>query len=136
MELYHITKPEYVASIQKEGLVPNLGKNSLYVDEPTPIICLTDSKDIGLWAQILGAYDLFKVRIMHYDECKLHQRRYPGYREYLYSGDYIPPGSIEYIGKYELTPEDIYRYHWELISIVNNMATEFHQVGYANIDKE
>lgn len=51
---YHLTQPEFVSTIQKEGLKPMLGKRSKSIGDKEERLCLCSESSIDAWSIMLG----------------------------------------------------------------------------------
>ena len=60
---YHLTTPEGVAAIMKEGLKPMLGERSLSIGDTGKKICLCTKESVDAWAILLGLDTVLKLTV-------------------------------------------------------------------------
>lgn len=60
---YHLTQPEFVTTIQKEGLKPMLGKRSKSIGDKEERLCLCSESSIDAWSIMLGTNTVIKFLI-------------------------------------------------------------------------
>ena len=89
---YHLTQPEFVSTIQKEGLKPMLGKRSKSIGDKEERLCLCSESSIDAWSIMLGTNTVIKVVVPDEDKMELIDQGNVS-DEYNYDG-VIPP---EYI---------------------------------------
>lgn len=70
--IYHVTKKENVESIMKNGLIPQIGKNSILVGEAKPYIFLCEKESIPFWKILLEGDVVLEIK-----------DRDDGYSEYI-----------------------------------------------------
>lgn len=97
---YHLTTPENISSIMRDGLKPMLGERSLSIKEDTPALCLCSKKGIDAWSILLGLNTVLKVMIPSEDNL-IQVSDYADADEYRYNG-IIPPECI--IETYKIRP--------------------------------
>lgn len=61
LELYHVTKKQFLESIMKDGLVPQLGENSSACFELIPKVFLCSKEKAVFWSIVLGGDTVLKV---------------------------------------------------------------------------
>lgn len=89
---YHLTTHEKLSSILKDGLVPQIGVNSLLAGENVPRIYLCGETDILYWKTIFNRDILLKVTL----DRKLERNDYDTYGEFL-CDEPIHPDMIEIV---------------------------------------
>jgi hypothetical protein len=82
MILYHLTTKNNLDSILKNGLIPQIGKNSSFVGEEDPYIYLSNLDDIHIWSIIFKDYDICIT--VDVDEQEVEEYKYEIYSEFLY----------------------------------------------------
>lgn len=78
---YHLTKPEYLDYIFRDGLIPQIGDNSSLVQEEEAAIYLCDWNSLPYWQILLDRTIALEVDIPD----SLKEVRYSLYSEYLVS---------------------------------------------------
>lgn len=119
---YHITDKSSIKSILKNGLVPNIGKNSRSVKEQNFSIYFTTSDFIDTW---IKRFELDKTKIVilkfPYDKAG---KRYDSANDY-FTYENIPSESITVIDdNEELTLEKFYQKNKKLIDLEAIKKTE------------
>ena len=94
---YHLTQPEFVSTIQKEGLKPMLGKRSKSIGDKEERLCLCSESSIDAWSIMLGTNTVIKIAVPDEDKMELVDQGNVS-DEYNYDG-VIPP---EYIVEDEI----------------------------------
>ena len=92
-KLYHLTEKENVEKILKEGLIPQIGKNSELVEETEPCIYMSRRQDVPYWALILNRYEVLCITVDDILFDDLDEYNYANYKEYIYRLP-IPASSI------------------------------------------
>lgn len=86
---YHLTQPEFVTTIQKEGLKPMLGERSKSIGDKEERLCLCSESSIDAWAIMLGTNTVIKVAVQNEDKMKLVDQGNVS-DEYTYDGIISP----------------------------------------------
>jgi len=140
---YHITNKSSIYSILKNGLVPNIGKNSRDVKEQNFLIYFTTFNFIDTWIE---RFNLDKTQIVILKFlCDKAGQRYDSANDY-FTDDIISPESISVIddGK-ELSLENFYQKNKSLLNLetINKAATllktiteRLKQIEFASLEPE
>lgn len=90
---YHVTTEDNLPAIQKEGLTPRLGANSLLVGETEPCIYLCTESGIAFWSIILDAPVVLQVTLTKEQCGSIEGSKDNEYEEY-YLKEPVPPEHI------------------------------------------
>lgn len=89
--LFHVTKKSNLPSILRDGLVPKAGQNALSAGDLAPGVYLCERRQAAVWARILDADLILKVRTAQLDGIIVND--YDSLREYVHYGP-IPADQI------------------------------------------
>ncbi len=110
---YHITNKSSINSILKNGLVPNIGKNSRSVKEQNFLIYFTTFDFIDTWIE---RFNLDKTQIVVLKfPCDKFEQRYDSANDF-FTYDIIPPDSISVIDDgIDISLDDFYQKNKSLL---------------------
>lgn len=135
---YHLTQPEFVSTIQKEGLKPMLGKRSKSIGDKEERLCLCSESSIDAWSIMLGTNTVIKVVVPDEDKMELIDQGNVS-DEYNYDG-VIPPEYI--VDIFTVNPSKIilnklrYNYMWGLSEFCTYCARYYTELDSENTDEE
>lgn len=135
---YHLTQPEFITAIQKEGLKPMLGKRSKSIGDKEERLCLCSESSIDAWSIMLGTNTVIKVAVPDEDKMKLVDQGNVS-DEYNYDG-IIPPEYI--VDIFTANPSKIilnklrYNYMWGLSEFCTYCARYYTELDSENTDEE
>ena len=135
---YHLTQPEFVSTIQKEGLKPMLEKRSKSIGDKEERLCLCSESSIDAWSIMLGTNTVIKVVVPDEDKMELIDQGNVS-DEYNYDG-VIPPEYI--VDIFTVNPSKIilnklrYNYMWGLSEFCTYCARYYTELDSENTDEE
>jgi len=140
---YHITNKSNINSILKNGLVPNIGKNSRYVREQNFLLYFTTFDKINTWIE---RFDLDKNEIVVLKfPCDRFGQRYDSANDY-FTSDSISPTDISVIeDSKELSLEEFYQINKSLLEtetlkkvneLLKKITERLKQIEFASLDPE
>ena len=135
---YHLTQPEFITAIQREGLKPMLGKRSKSIGDKEERLCLCSESSIDAWSIMLGTNTVIKVAVPDEDKMELVDQGNVS-DEYNYDG-VIPPEYI--VDIFTVKPKKIildqlrYDYIWGLSEFCTYCARYYTKLEYKKADEE
>lgn len=135
---YHLTQPEFVTTIQKEGLKPMLGERSKSIGDKEERLCLCSESSIDAWSIMLGTNTVIKIAVPDEDKMELVDQGNVS-DEYNYDG-VIPPEYI--VDIFSMKPKKVvlnklrYSYIWGLSEFCTYCARYYTELDSENADEE
>lgn len=135
---YHLTQPEFIDSIRKEGLKPMLGERSKSIGDKKEKICLCSENSIDAWSIMLGTNTVIKIIVPDEDKIKLVDITEIS-DEYNYDG-VIPSEYI--VDIFTVKPKKAvldqlrYDYIWGLSEFCTYCARYYTELDSENADEE
>lgn len=143
MDKYHITYKSSLNSILKNGLVPNIGKNSRSVKEQNFLVYFTTHEFIETWIERFNL-DKNQIVILKFPHDETEQR-YDGAND-CFTCDTIPPEIISVVnGSEELPLVDFYQKNKPLLDLetrknatvlLKTINDRFEQIASSSLEPE
>lgn len=140
---YHVTNKSCIKSILRNGLVPNIGKNSRSIREQHFLLYFTTFNFINTWIKRFNL-DKDQIVILKFP-CNKFEQRYDSANDF-FTLDTIPPENISVIDNDEEIPLEIYYQKNKLLidsetkknlnELLENIIKRLHQIEFNSLESE